>query len=64
MHETAAGNKKSLCPPSTGTKALRFCDTTQFDRPFPIRPSALFTHQHVYPVDNGWEPVGTYLQST
>jgi hypothetical protein len=64
MHETAAGNKKSLCPLLLGQKLCASAIPPNLTGLFAIRPSALFTHQHVYPVDNGWEPVGTYLQST
>ena len=42
--------------PIPGTKALRFCDTTQIGACAPTR----FTYHHTCPVDNGWEPVGIY----
>ena len=49
-------NKKRLCP-TYGTKACCFCDTTQIG----VKNAHSLTRTIIrVPMDNGWEPVGTY----
>lgn len=54
--ESGPVQQKKRPHPIPGTKALRFCDTTQIGACAPTR----FTYHHTCPVDNGWEPVGIY----
>ena len=49
--------KKQLPVPFLGQE-LHSCDTTQID----VKTSTRFTRHHACPMDNGWVPVGQYLE--